>query len=210
MKKIVFLLLLVLPLFCFSQKNKTYIFDSMTVYKYKSYTADFDGELIVLSNSKDTTLTFEIRQSKDHKSAELSDFKNNISYRFEQSFIYESVDDLKKFTSTDAVKTRHYKTKKKQRKLYCEYEKDTLNNQIIVNSYYIKDNIKVKDFLYFFEKKPNIKNYYNNNKRLFTDKYFIPLSDDDVLVKFYNTHENKINTQLDFVNFNKIYAKITL
>jgi hypothetical protein len=126
MKKIVFLLLLVLPLFCFSQKNKTYIFDSMTVYKYKSYTADFDGELIVLSNSKDTTLTFEIRQSKDHKSAELSDFKNNISYRFEQSFIYESIDDLKKFTSTDAVKTRHYKTKKKQRKLYCEYEKDTL------------------------------------------------------------------------------------
>jgi hypothetical protein len=84
------------------------------------------------------------------------------------------------------------------------------DNQIIVNSYYIKDNIKVKDFLYFFEKKPNIKNYYNNNKRLFTDKYFIPLSDDDVLVKFYNTHENKINTQLDFVNFNKIYAKITL
>jgi hypothetical protein len=65
MKKIVFLLLLVLPLFCFSQKNKTYIFDSMTVYKYKSYTADFDGELIVLSNSKDTTLTFEIRQNKD-------------------------------------------------------------------------------------------------------------------------------------------------
>lgn len=210
MKKLVFLLLLVFPIFCFSQKNKTYIFDSMTVYKYKSYTADFDGELIVLSNSKDTTLTFEIQQSKDHKSAELSDFKNNISYRFEQSFIFESIDDLKKFTSTDAVKTRHYKTRKKQLKSYCEYEKDTLNNQIIVNSYYIKDNIKVKDFLYFFEKKPNIKNYYNNNKRLFTDKYFISLSDDDVLVKFYNTHENKINTQLDFVNFNKIYAKITL
>ena len=210
MRRIVFLLLLVFPLFCFCQKNKTYVFDSMTVYKYKSYTADFDGELIVLSNSKDTTLTFEIRQSKNHKSAELSDYKSTISYRFEQSFIFESIDNLTKFTSIDAVKTRHYKTKKKQRKKYCEYEKDTLKNQIIVNSYYIKDNIKVKDFLYFFEKKPNIKNYYNNDKRIFTDKYSIPLSNEDVLVKFYNTHENKINTQLEFVSFNKIYATITL
>jgi hypothetical protein len=187
-------------------------FDNISFAKFDNSFTNFHGEKIEIRNSKDSTYSISIIQNEKYRTAELSDLKNNIKVTFDLNFKFNKIEDLNrlKFKSSYAIYGNNFN---KERDTFTEvtYEKDTIENKTTVRSaLYVYTNRKknkkkvLKDFYYIFNTIPNQKNYYNYQKSNFINEFKIPLTEDDVLVRFINVTGDKINTELNYTETKEV------
>ncbi|MFC4740550.1 hypothetical protein ACFO3U_11150 [Flavobacterium ponti] len=186
-------------------------FDNMSFAKFDNSYTNFHGERIEIRNSKDSTYKITIIQSEKYKKAELFDFKNNIQVNFDLNFTFKKVEDLDRLKVKDSYYISNTESANKDVFTEVTYKKDSIKNEIIVRSVlYAYTNKKknkkkiLKDFYYIFNTIPNQKNYYNYYKSNFINEFKIPLTENDVLVRFMNVSGNKINTELNYTETKEV------
>ena len=99
MKKLFLLFILVNSLTVFSQEEKrSYFFDYYTIKNIKNYLRNFNGKIVNLYNTKDSTYTLYL--DANNKKAELLDFKKRLFIHFEMDFNFEKIEDLNKLKNS--------------------------------------------------------------------------------------------------------------
>lgn len=187
-------------------------FDNISFAKFDNSYTNFHGERIEIRNSKDSTYRITIIQSEKYKKAELFDLKNNIQVTFDLYFKFYKIEDLDrlKVSSSNEIYSNSH-NKKRDTFFEVTYEKDTIENKTKIRySLCVYTNKKkkkkkiLKDSYYFFEEIPNQKNYYNYYKSNFINEFKIPLTENDVLVRFINVTGDKINTELNYTETKEV------
>lgn len=196
----------------FSQKKGISLdFDNISFAKFDNIYTNFHGEKIEIRNSKDSTYKISIIQSDKYKKAELFDLKNNIQVNFDLNFNFKKIEDLNRLKVKESYDISGNKSGNKDAFTEVTYEKDSINNEIIVRSaLYVYTNKKknkkkiLKDFYYIFKTITNQKNYYNYYKSNFINEFKIPLTENDVLVRFINVTGDRINTELNYTETKEV------
>jgi hypothetical protein len=213
MNKFFFIFFFLLNLMSFGQSQGISLdFDNISFAKFYNHYTNFHGEMIEIRNSKDSTYRITIIQNEKYKKAELFDLKNNIEATFDLNFTFKKIEDLNrlKYKSSYAIYGNNYHDK---RDTFTEvtYVKDSIENKITVRSaLYVYTNRKknkkkiLKDGYYIFNTIPNQKNYYNYQKSNFINEFKIPLTENDVLVRFINVTGDKINTELNYTETKEV------
>ena len=186
-------------------------FDNISFAKFDNNYTNLHGENIEIRNSKDSTYKITIIQSEKYRKAELLDLKNNIQVTFDLNFTFKKIEDLNKLKVKDSYDISKNESGNKDAYTEVTYEKDSIKNEFIVRSVlYVytkkkKNNKKIlKDFYYIFKTIANQKNYYNYYKSNFIKEFKIPLTENDVLVRFMNVTGDKINTELNYTETKEV------
>lgn len=186
----------------------------MSVEHRNDYKNNFDGKLIFLSNSNDSTYIMAVKIGKSLKEATISDHKKRWLIKFEMDFEYQHIEDLNQL-SNSRLYTGLRSVRRKSNKNAVEdfkFERDTINNETIVHIKRFKNSKRKKtifDHYYFFGKKSNVYDAKKNSiKNYLIDKYNLDLNAFN-LEKVYHLEDGKLamksediqNESIDF-NFN--------
>lgn len=188
----------------------SYYFDSSVVYKYKNYSTHFNGKMIYFMNTKDSTYSLLIKMNDNVKGATLDDHKKKRVINFDVNFDYNKVEDLNKLNNSKLYTVIIYENQKKYKNFVevFEYEKDTINNQILVHLTQFKNSKKKKiinEHYYYFSNKDNIESLYKNNvKDYLLKKYNLFEIKNFNLEKIVCVIDGKINSETVYLESKKI------
>ncbi|MBC7525586.1 MAG: hypothetical protein H7239_14270 [Flavobacterium sp.] len=161
-------------------------------------------------NTKDSTYSLLIKMNDNVKGATLDDHKKKRVINFDVNFDYNKVEDLNKLNNSKLYTVIIYENQKKYKNFVevFEYEKDTINNQILVHLTQFKNSKKKKiinEHYYYFSNKDNIESLYKNNvKDYLLKKYNLFEIKNFNLEKIVCVIDGKINSETVYLESKKI------